>query len=217
MEKLLLILLYLNGLVVGEAPLTARAMDEFAQKMEPYYAEAGLPSHTGNAALSDLPAAYWGATVWVDGCTSQVLLSDRFTSKKHPFYDSQMWKYVLAHEWAHVAQGKLCWENETEAQLIALSVLADAGEWGAVITGLEWMFTLQLPEGDLDQLNLPRKEAAYYRSVDVPGTGIVELLLHDDDGVFELRTGRLDASNLWVFIDVLKGRLLEMQDHDGAS
>lgn len=211
-EILLAILLYLNGVVVAEAPLTPRTMDEFAQKMEPYYEEAGIPAETGNASFYELPADYWGATVWSDGCTSRVFLSERFTSNNHPFHSTPMWKYVLAHEWAHVAQGKLCWENEAEAQLIALAVLADAGEWGAVITALKWMFTLQVPAGTLDRLNLPAREEAYYRSVTLPGTGIIELLLQDDDGVFELRTGRLEARNLWIFIDILQDEILATRD-----
>jgi hypothetical protein len=29
---------------------------------------------------------------------------------------------------------------------------------------------------------------------------VIELLLDDDDGVFDLRTGKLDADKLWKFV-----------------
>jgi hypothetical protein len=78
-----------------------------------------------------------------------------------------MWKYVLAHEWAHVAQGQHCWENEAEAQLIAMVVLAEAGEWDALYTVLEWMLTLSAGDEVLIQLQLPEREANYYRVVTI--------------------------------------------------
>jgi hypothetical protein len=116
-----------------------------------------------------------------------------------------MWKYVLAHEWAHVAQGEHCWDNEAEAELIALAVLANAGEWGAVITALEWMFSLSVPDAELNQLYLSPQEEGYYLTVDLPQPGVVELLLDDDDGVFELRGGKINAEKLWKFVRNLSG------------
>lgn len=212
MEALLAVLLYLNSLFVGDAALTERAMDEFAIKMEPYYAAMGLPTDTGNASLYSIPDSYWGATVWAERCTAQVFLSEGFRDPNHPFYNTPMWKYVLAHEWAHVAQGIHCWQNEAEAQLIALAVLAESGEWGALITALEWMFTLHVSDGVMDQLHIPPREKAYYHSVSLPGTGIVQLLLDDDDGIYELRTGQLEAQKLWNFVHILPQESSDFQE-----
>jgi hypothetical protein len=192
-------------LFVADAPLTDQAMQDFALKMEPYYVELGIPTETNNASLHELQVTYWGGTVWSGRCTSQVYLSERFTRPGHPFYGTPMWKYVLAHEWSHVAQGEHCWDNEGEAELIALAVLAEAGEWGVVITALEWMFTLSVPDEELDQLHLSPRVKSYYQAVDLPIPGSVEMLLNDQDGVFELRTGKLYARSLWRFIRSLPG------------
>lgn len=200
MEKLLVILLYLNMLPVADAPLTNQVMLDYARKIEPYYVNLGIPTDTSNTSLRSLPSTYWGATVWNDRCTSQVYLSEQFTQAWNPFYKSPMWKYVLAHEWAHVAQGKLCMNNESEAELIALVVMADAGEWEAVITTLEWMLTLSVGDEVLDRLHLSPQEEAYYRAVDLPLPEVLKLLFNDDDGIFELKTGSLDARNLWDFV-----------------
>jgi hypothetical protein len=203
METLITILLFINMIFIAEAPLTDQSMRDFALKMEPYYAESGIPSDTSNTSLNELPAAYWGATVWEDRCTNQVYLSEQFANADHPFYNTPMWKYVLAHEWAHVAQGGQCWENEVEAQLIALEILADAGEWGAVFTALEWMLTLSATQEVRDQLQLPAQEVRYYQAVNLTQSGAVELLLNDEDGIFELRTGIFDARNVWGFLHTL--------------
>ena len=200
MDTLITILLFINMLFVAEAPLTDQSLRDFALKMETYYAESGIPSDTSNTSLSELPATYWGATVWADGCTNRVYLSERFTGSEHPFYNTPMWKYILAHEWAHVAQGRQCWQNEAEAQLIALAVLAEAGEWGAVFTALEWMLTLSSSDEVLGQLQLPAREVRYYQVVNLTQLEAVELLLNDDDGIFQLRTGAFDARNLWGFL-----------------
>lgn len=200
MDTLITILLFINMLFVAEAPLTDQSLHDFALKMEPYYAQSGIPSDTCNTSLGELPATYWGATVWVDGCTNQVYLSERFAGREHPFYNTPMWKYVLAHEWAHVAQGQHCWQNEAEAQLIALAVLAEAGEWGAVFTALEWMLTLSAADEVLIRLQLPDREARYYQVVNITQLEAVELLLNDQDGVFQLRTGTFEARILWGFL-----------------
>ncbi|MES0361990.1 MAG: hypothetical protein ABUK20_13800 [Anaerolineales bacterium] len=205
MEILLTVLLYLNMLFVADDPLSNQALDQFGREIEPYYAELGIPTDTSDTTLHSLPAVYWGATVWNGRCTAQVYLSERFANTSHPFYSTPMWKYVMAHEWAHVAQGKHCWDNEAEAELIALTVLANAGEWGAVITALEWMFTLSVSDAELSQLYLSPQEEGYYLAVDLPQPGVVELLLEDDDGVFELSVGTLDAEKLWKFVKNLSG------------
>ncbi len=80
-----------------------------------------------------------------------------------------------------------------------------AGEWGAVITALEWMFTLSVPDEVLNQLYLTPQEEGYYLAVDLPQPGVVELLLNDEDGVFELRSGRINAEKLWMFVRNLSG------------
>ena len=194
-------------LLVADDPLTDQAMDKFGGEMQPYYAELGIPTDSSNTTLNNLPVTYWGATVWDGRCTSQVYLSERFANASHPFYSTPMWKYVLAHEWAHVAQGMHCWDNEAEAELIALTVLANAEEWGAVITALEWMFTLSMSDAVLDQLYLSPQEEGYYLAVDLPQPGVIELLLDDEDGVFELRGGKIRAVKLWMFVKNLSDKL----------
>ena len=203
MDILTAILLFINMIFVGDAPLSDAAIREFGQQLEPHFVEAGLQTDTSNTSLHELPVTYWGATVWSGSCTNQVYLSERFVDPTHPFYNTPMWKYVLAHEWAHVAQGQHCWENEAEAQLIALVVLAEAGEWEVVYTVLEWMLTLSAGDGVLDQLQLPVREANYYRVVTITQLDAVEMLLADEDGLFELRTGLLDARLLWQFLQGL--------------
>ena len=203
MDTLITILLFINMLFVAEAPLTDQSLRDFALKMEPYYAQAGIPTDTSNTSLHKLPETYWGATVWSGRCTKQVYLDERFAGREHPFYNTPMWKYVLAHEWAHVAQRDQCMDNEAEAQLIALAVLADAGEWGAVFTALEWMLALSAPDEVQNQLHLPAGEADYYRNVHLTQIAAVELLLNDDDGIFQLRTGHFNARVLWQFMQNL--------------
>jgi len=203
MEILTALLLFINMLFIGETPISEAAMADFGVQLEPYFAAAGHPTDTSNTSLHELPVTYWGATVWSGRCTNQVYLSSRFADPIHPFYNTPMWKYVLAHEWAHVAQGAECWENEAEAQLIAMSVLADAGELQAVYTVLEWMLALSAREEVQEQLNLPEKEANYYRVVSITQLEAVEMLLTDEDGIFELRSGRLDARKLWWLLQDL--------------
>ena len=200
MDILTAILLIINMMFIGDTPLSEAAMGEFGADLEPYFEAAGHPTDTSNTSLHELPVTYWGATVWSGSCTNQVYLSERFVDPTHPFYKTPMWKYVLAHEWAHVAQGQHCWENEAEAQLIALAVLAEAGEWDAVYTVLEWMLTLSAADDVLNQLQLPEREAYYYRVVTITQLEAVQMLLADEDGLFELRTGQLDARTLWQFL-----------------
>lgn len=188
---------------VAEAPLNDQAMADFANKMEPYYAQAGIPTDTSNTSLGELPATYWGATLWQNRCTNRVFLNKQFASGGHPFYNTPMWKYILAHEWAHVSQGKQCWDNELEARLVALALLAEAGEWGAVYTALEWMLTLSAPDEVVQQLNLPPQEYQYYQTVNLNHLTVIELLVNDDDGIFQLRTGDFDARTLWQYMQML--------------
>jgi len=203
MEILIAILFFINMIFIPDAPLSEEAMREFGQQLEPYYIEAGIPTDTSNTSLHNLPTTYWGATVWSGRCTNQVYLSERFADPSHPFFNSPMWKYVLAHEWAHVAQGVNCWENEAEAQLIALAILAEAGEWDTVYTVLEWMITLSATDEVINQLQLPKREVNYYGVVEITQLEAVEMLISDEDGYFELRTGQLDAHILWQFLQDL--------------
>jgi hypothetical protein len=203
MEILTAILFFINMIFIPDAPLSEEAMREFGQQLEPYYIEAGIPTDTSNTSLHNLPTTYWGATVWSGRCTNQVYLSERFEDPSHPFFNSPMWKYVLAHEWAHVAQGVNCWENEAEAQLIALAILAEAGEWDTVYTVLEWMITLSASDEVINQLQLPKREVNYYGVVEITQLEAVEMLISDEDGYFELRTGQLDAHILWQFLQDL--------------
>ncbi len=200
MEILTALLLFINMLFIGEAPLSEPAMADFGERMEPYFEAAGHPTDTSNTSLHEVPVTYWGATVWSERCTNEVYLSQRFADPIHPFYNSPMWKYVLAHEWAHVAQGAACWDNEGEAQLIAMAVLADAGEIEVLYVVLEWMLALSAPEEVQNQLILTEREANYYQVVSITQLEAVEMLLADDDGIFELRSGSLDATTLWLMM-----------------
>ena len=101
------------------------------------------------------------------------------------------------------ARGKECWDNEAEAQLIALALLAEAGEWGAVFTAMEWMLALSASDMVLDQLNLPAKEYRYYQVVNINHLKVVKMLVNDEDGIFQLRTGDFDAGKLWQFLRTL--------------
>jgi hypothetical protein len=203
MEILTVILLFINSIFVADAPLNNQTIEDFAIEMEPYYAQAGIPTDTSNTSIGDLPTAYWGATVWQNRCTNRVFLNNDFAKQGHPFYNTPMWKYVLAHEWAHVGQGKKCWDNEVEAQLVALALLTEAGEWDAVFTALEWMLTLSASDEVVAQLDLPPREYNYYQSVNLNHQAVVELLVNDDDGIFQLRTGEFDARKLWLFLQAL--------------
>jgi hypothetical protein len=203
MEILTAVLLFINLLFTADAPLSEAAMVEFGSHMAPYYEILNHPTDTSRTSLHELPETYWGATVWSGRCTNQVFLSQRFADPRHPFYGTAMWKYVLAHEWAHVAQGVHCWENEAEAQLIAMAALAEAGEWDALYTVLEWMLALSASEEVISQLQLTERETRYYHVVGITQLEAVQMLLNDEDGIFELRTGLLDARLLWEFLQNL--------------
>ena len=49
------------------------------------------------------------------------------------------------------------------------------------------------------------REEAYNQTVDLPQPGLVELLLDDEDGVFELRGGKIHGEKLWMFVKNLSG------------
>lgn len=110
---------------IAQSFSVARA-DAFTEKMSEYY---GIPlryelHYFGNDWL--------GATVYntqAGRCSSQVYLSVDF--RDTALGDDDLWKGVLAHEWAHVYQGDRCADNEHEADEIALRMLLEAGEVSA--------------------------------------------------------------------------------------
>lgn len=112
------------------APFSPESADAFAEEMQPYF---GVNT---NWKFLDI-GSWWSATL-AQGeplvCTSTVYLSPRWKTEQ-----TALWKYTLAHEWAHVKQGKSCVNNEKGADIIALTKLAEAGEWGAFILGANWL------------------------------------------------------------------------------
>jgi hypothetical protein len=112
------------------APFSIDEADAFADKMQPYF---GIPT---NWQFKDL-GSWWSATLAVGDplvCTTTVYLSPRWKTEK-----TALWKYTLAHEWAHVLQGSKCVNNERNANIIALTKLAEAKEWGAFLMGVNWL------------------------------------------------------------------------------
>jgi len=111
-------------------PFSTDSANNFAEEMQPYF---GVPT---NWQIKDL-GSWWSATLAVGDplvCTTTVYLSPKWKTEQ-----SALWKYTLAHEWAHVKQGKRCVNNEHSADIIALTSLAKAGEWGAFIIGANWL------------------------------------------------------------------------------
>lgn len=128
MYEILLGLLLVVASIVD--PFTPEKADRFAEKMQPYYGVAT------NWQFKNI-GSWWSATYSVGDplvCTSTVYLSPSWKDEETP-----LWKYTLAHEWAHVKQGKNCVKNEHNADVIALSALANAEEWGAFIMGANWL------------------------------------------------------------------------------
>ena len=128
-----MIWILLTSLIVFMAtdPFTIENADAFAVKMEEYY---GI--HT-QYEMRYLNNDWWSGTLAVGNpfiCTDTVYLSTRWYGEQSP-----IWKYTLAHEWAHVLQGKDCVNNEKNADLIALTKLAEAGEFKAFIAGANWL------------------------------------------------------------------------------
>ena len=111
-------------------PFTPESADAFAEKMQPYF---GVNT---NWSFLDI-GSWWSATLAQGDplvCTSTVYISPRWKTEQ-----TALWKYTLAHEWAHVLQGSKCVNNERNANVIALTKLAEAGEWGAFLMGANWL------------------------------------------------------------------------------
>lgn len=112
------------------APFTPESADAFAEEMQPHF---GVNT---NWKFKDL-GKWWSATLAQGNplvCTTTVYLSPRWETEQ-----SALWKYTLAHEWSHVLQGSKCVNNERNANIIALTKLAEAGEWGAFLMGANWL------------------------------------------------------------------------------
>jgi hypothetical protein len=100
---------------------TANA-DVFARKMSVHY------GYNLRYEIRDI-GTWYGATVYGSGaCTTQVIIDDQFLGDMG---EDDLWKGVLAHEWAHTIQGSKCANNEYGAQVIALDMLLRAGEFPA--------------------------------------------------------------------------------------
>jgi hypothetical protein len=105
----------------------------FVDTMTPYYGFEVNYSYKDLGYYNGEP--WWGATVWVPGgCINQVYLDDQFEND-----ETQLWKGVLAHEWAHVAQGPDCVDNERGADQMALENLWKAKEVGAWTTWSQFL------------------------------------------------------------------------------
>ena len=101
------------------------AADAYAKKMSEYY---GYPVRYE---VRDI-GTWMAATLSQEGiCTTRVFLDDQFLSR-----DDDLWKGILAHEWAHTLQGSKCGytrnqANEDEADRVALDALLQMGEISA--------------------------------------------------------------------------------------
>jgi hypothetical protein len=85
---------------------------------------------------------WWAGTVWENGgCINRVYLSDQFEGE---LGEGVLWKGVLAHEWAHVLQGKNCVNNEWNADKIAMQKMWEAGE---IEAWFRWGIYLQVAKG----------------------------------------------------------------------
>jgi hypothetical protein len=149
-------------------------MEQFADKVAPVYATLGVPTTTSNVSVGTLPSNVYAGTWSTPGvsCGSSVVLG-----RKGIEVGGALWKYLLAHEWAHVAQGPHCFNNEVEATIIGLAVLMESREYNALFHGIIWL-------GKQGELSTHKYEP-------------LNMLMADDDGLFQFRTGELDARKLW--------------------
>ena len=113
MNVVLLLLFLMNSFSIDNA-------NEFADKMAPYY------DYNLRYEMHDI-GTWYAATVYNGKCTSQVYLSPQFYGV---LGEDDLWKGVLAHEWAHVGQ-ETCANNERNADVTALNKLLEAGELSA--------------------------------------------------------------------------------------
>lgn len=181
------LLLYLFAVwYIHPDPYSPEALSIFQDRMAPVYAGLGIPTDTSNVRLQQLPYNVYGGTLADYGtvCTNAVKLGYKTVDR-----GDALWKYVLAHEWAHVAQGSYCANNEVEATIMAFTVLAEAGEWNALLNGVMWLGAESKTE-------------------------TIEKFLADSDGFFELKpNGVLDARKPWHIIN----HLAQNKEHDIRS
>ena len=110
---------------------TSETGQDYTEKMAKYY------GHELSYSLRELKGDWLGATLWTSGgCTWTNYLDRRE-------WEDDLWKGVLAHEWAHSFLGKNC-IDEDEANKIALVVMARAEEYHAFCT---WMHFLKHEKG----------------------------------------------------------------------
>lgn len=135
---------YLMVLLLLMQSFSPARADAFADKMEEYY---GFDLRWERRYIG----TWMAATVYRGGvCTDRVYLSDQFYGE---LGNDDLWKGVLAHEWAHVSQRGECANNEHSADLIALDKLWEAGEISAyfrysVFLQERWGWTQEEVYGD---------------------------------------------------------------------
>jgi hypothetical protein len=118
MSYIVILFLLASGFSVPNA-------DAYAEKMSEYY---GYPVRYEVRDIGE----WMAATLSSDGrCTTRVFLDDQFLAR-----DDDLWKGVLAHEWAHTLQGSKCGltrnqANEDEADRVALDALWQMNEISA--------------------------------------------------------------------------------------
>ena len=177
------LLLYLFAIwFVHPEPYSTETMEQFANKVAPVYATLGVPTNTSNVRVGTLPRNVYAGTWSTPGvrCGSSVVLGHKGIGE-----GGALWKYLLAHEWAHVAQGPYCFNNEVEATIIALAVLMESREYNALFHGIIWL-------GEQGELSTHKYEP-------------LNVIMNDDDGVFQFRTGTLDARRLWMLMHNIIG------------
>lgn len=176
------LLLYLFAVwFIHPDPYSPEKLQAYQDKMAPIYADLGIPADTSNVQLQRLPYNIYGGTManWGTDCTNAVKIGYKTVDR-----GDVLWKYILAHEWAHVAQGPNCANNEDEATIMALAVLAEGGEYNALLNAVMW-FGVETEKGKSK-------------------TGSLEKILSDSDGLFELKSNQtLDARKVWHLLNHL--------------
>ena len=132
-------------LMLGQ-PFNRQDANVFAEKMSAYYEISTVVE------MHYFDNEWWGATVYQNGCTSRVYLSDQFEGE---LGKDALWKGVLAHEWVHVLQGKNCVNNEINADKIAMQKMWEARE---IAAWLRYSIFLQEVRGwSIEQIYATRK------------------------------------------------------------
>lgn len=113
---------YLVALLLLMQSFSLNNLSAFSEKMSYYY------GYELRYEVKDI-GSWLGGTVYSNGgCTTEVYLSKQFFGQ---LGNDDLWKGVLAHEWAHTLQGSECANNEYGADIIALQKLWEARELSA--------------------------------------------------------------------------------------